>query len=161
MKKILLTVFAIFTMFAASAQIGKGTWLVSGASNMSFIADNDERGGDSNLRLAGKAGYFIVENFAVGGTLLFNKYSESDDARFGIGPFFRYYFAGKVFGGLGVNFVSEGDYSATEIPIEIGYAAFLNNTVAIEPAFNFTSYGGDDSGSSFGIVVGISVYLGR
>jgi hypothetical protein len=161
MKKVLLTVFAALTVFVASAQVEKGTWLIAGGSNLDFTKNDEDQGDDSDFMVAAKGGYFVIENFAVGLNLGLAKNSEADDALVGVGPFARYYFAGKIFAGAGVTFVSAGDFSSTQIPIEVGYAAFLNKVVAIEPALNFTSYGGDESGSSFGVNVGISIYLGR
>ena len=161
MKKVLLTVFAAFVVFAASAQVEQGTWLLSGGSNLDFTVNDEDQGDDSDFTVAARGGYFVIENLAVGLNLGLYKNSEADDALVGVGPFARYYFMGKIFAGAGVTFVSAGDYSETQIPLEVGYAAFLNKVVAIEPALNFTSYGGDASGSSFGVNVGISVYLGR
>jgi outer membrane protein len=161
MKKVLLTVFAALTVFVASAQIEQGTWLLSGASDLSFVSNNEDAGDDSQFDVNVRGGYFVIENLAIGLNLGVSKWSEADDATIGVGPFARYYFAGKVFGGAGINIIKMGDFSATQIPLEVGYAAFLNKVVAIEPSLNYGIYGGDLEGAAFGVNVGISVYLGR
>ena len=162
MKKILFTLFAACAAFAASAQIEQGTIVLSGASNLNFISNDEKAGDDSNFHLAVKGGYFFMENLAAGLSINYEKYSEADDADTAFGPFVRYYFNGKIFGGIGYNFGSTGGESYSELPIEVGYAAFLNDVVAIEPSLGYTMYGGDAAdGSSFGLNIGISVYLGR
>jgi hypothetical protein len=161
MKKVLLTVFAACLVFAASAQISKGTIMLSGSSNLNFISNNEDAGDDSNFTLSVKGGYFFIDNLAGGLNIYYDKYSEADDATVGIGPFLRYYVQGKIFIGAGFNSYSQGDFSGSQIPLEVGYAWFLNDAVAIEPNLNYSIYGGDLEGASFGLNVGISVYLGR
>lgn len=161
MKKVLLTVFAACLVFAASAQISKGTILVGGSSNLNFISNNEDAGDDSNFTLDLKGGYFFMDNLTAGLNLYYDKYSEADDATVGIGPFVRYYVNGKIILGLGFNSISQGDVSGSAIPLEVGYAWFLGDAVAVEPTLNYTSYGGDFDGASFGLKVGISVYLGK
>jgi hypothetical protein len=160
MKKILLTVFAATVMFAASAQVAKGTILINGGSNFDFTSNNEDHGDDSDLFLGVKGGYFFMDNLVGGLTLGYAKNSEADDAYVAIGPFVRYYVNGKIIVGAGFLSTDDGSFKTTEIPIEVGYAWFVNDVVAIEPTLNYTSYGGDDQGASFGLKVGISVYLG-
>lgn len=161
MKKTLLTLFAAITVFAASAQIGQGTILLGGSSSLDFTSFNEDAGDYSQFDVGVKGGYFIIDNLALGLNLSLSKNSELDDALLGVGPFARYYFNGKIFGGAGINIVKFGEFSATEIPLEVGYAIFLNDAVAIEPKVNYSVFGGDASGGAFGLNVGISVYLGR
>lgn len=167
MKKVLLTVFAAFVVFAASAQVEKGTWLLSGASNLNFTSNNEDAGDYSEIDLNVKAGYFVMDNLAVGILVGFNKLNlnadgaESPDATTGIGLFGRYYVNGNIL--VGANFASlkQGDFSGSQIGLEAGYAIFLNKAVAIEPALNYNMFGGDLEGAQFGLNVGISVFLGR
>lgn len=161
MKKTLLTLFAAITVFAASAQIEQGTIMLSGATSLDFTSNNEDAGDFSEFLIAAKGGYFFAENLAVGLNLSLYKHSEADDAWFGIGPFARYYFNGKIFAGAGFVFEKAGEASASQIPLEVGYAIFLNDAVAIEPNLNYTLFGGDREGAAFGVNVGISVYLGR
>lgn len=167
MKKVVLSVFAVLVVFAASAQIEKGTWLASGGSNLSFTSNNEDAGDYSEFDVNVKAGYFVIDNLAVGLLVGYNKLNfnadgaDSPDATTAIGLFGRYYVNGNVL--LGANFASakSGDLSGTQIGLEAGYAIFLNNAVAIEPALNYNIFGGDLEGAQFGLNVGISVFLGR
>ncbi|WKZ61202.1 MAG: hypothetical protein QY309_06890 [Cyclobacteriaceae bacterium] len=161
MKKTLLTLFAAITVFAASAQIEQGTIIINGASSFDFTSYNEDAGDFSEFNVGVKGGYFFAENLAVGLNLSLYKFSEADDAWVGIGPFARYYFDGKIFAGAGFLFEKAGEASASQIPLEVGYAIFLNDAVAIEPNLNYTLFGGDREGGAFGLNVGISVYLGR
>ena len=161
MKKLFLTMFAACLVFAASAQIPKGTIMVGGSSNLNFTSNNADAGDDSDFTLGAKGGYFFSDNLVGGLNLYYNKYSEATDGTFGIGPFVRYYVNGKIFLGAGFNSYSSGDFSSSEIPLEVGYAFFLNDVVALEPELKYSIYGGDADGAAFGLNVGISVYLGR
>lgn len=161
MKKILLTLFASVIVFAASAQISKGTVILGGSSNLNFTSYNEDAGDYSQFDVDIHGGYFLMDNLAAGLNLFYSKDSEADDATTAFGVFARYYFNGKIFAGAAFNSAKQGDFSGTQIPIEVGYAWFLNNAVAIEPALNYSIYGGDLDGASFGLNVGISVYLGR
>ena len=161
MKKVLLTVFAACLVFAASAQISKGTILLNGASNLSFQSNNEDAGDDSDLSLGVKGGYFFMDNLAAGLTVAYSKNSEADDAAVGIGPFVRYYVNGKIILGAGYVAGSFGDFKENTLNIEAGYAIFANDAIAIEPTLYYNMYSGDAEGASFGLNVGISVYLGR
>jgi len=161
MKKVLFTFFAAFVAFAASAQISQGTILLGGSSNLGFTSNNEDAGDDSQFDLSVQGGYFVIENLAIGATIGYSKWSEADDATITIGPMARYYFNGKIFAGAGFAVQKTGDFSGSVIPLQVGYAAFLNDAVAIEPSLNYSVYGGDYEGSSFGLNVGISVYLNR
>lgn len=172
MKKIFLTAFAALTVFAASAQIEQGTILVGASSNAGFTSFNEDAGDYSQFNLDVKGGYFIMDNLAIGLNLGFSSVDFGDSGKetdTGFGLFGRYYFNGKIFGGVGFNSVKvkfesdsfDSESTVSVIPIEVGYAAFLNDAVAIEPALNYSIYGGDSEGASFGLSIGLTVYLGR
>lgn len=163
MKKALLTLFAAITVFAASAQIEQGTILVGASSSAGFTSYNEDAGDYSEFNINLKGGYFVIDNLALGLNLGYQKVDEESATTFGL--FGRYYVNGKIFAGLGFNSTKvdfgDFDFSVTTIPVEVGYAAFINDVVAIEPALNYSIYGGDGEGASFGLSIGISVYLGR
>lgn len=172
MKKLLLTLFASVIVFATSAQISKGAILVGGSSNLGFTSYNEDAGDYSQFNIDVKGGYFIMDNLAVGLNLGYSSADFGDSGKktnTGFGVFGRYYFNGKIFGGVGFNSVKvkfesdslDSESTVSVIPIEIGYAAFLNDAIAIEPALNYSIYGSDGDGASFGVNVGITVFLNR
>lgn len=163
MKKNLLTLLAVVVVFTASAQINKGTVLVGASSNLN-LTSTDPDGGESSsvFALDVSAGYFVIDNLALGLNLGYEKNSELDDAAIIIGAFGRYYINGKVFAGAGVSTVKFGDASSTVIPLEIGYAAFITDNIAIEPSLNYSLWSGDFmEGSTIGLNVGLALYFNR
>jgi len=166
MKKIFLTVLVAMLFAGASyAQIAKGTVLVGASSNLGFTSVKPD-GGDSYsvFSIDGKVGYFFIDNLVFGANLGFTKVEESNSTNLGL--FGRYYFNGKIFVGAGFNSynadgVNDSDYSYTGIPIEVGYAAFITDNIAVEPELNYTLTTGDNEGSAFGLNVGFTLYLNR
>jgi hypothetical protein len=163
MKKTIVTlVVMLFAAAGAFAQIEKGTILVGASSNLSFISEKPKDGdGVSTIDLNVKGGYFIIDNLALGLNIGYNKFSEADDATTIFGLFGRYYINGKIFVGAGFNSAKQGDLSITQIPLELGYAAFITDNIAIEPAINYSMISGDYEGSQFGLNVGFTLYLNR
>lgn len=163
MKKVLLTVFAVLTVFVASAQIEKGTILVGASSNLGFSSTSIDGLDDklSTFNLDVRGGYFIIDNLALGLTLGFDKtkFGDSDEKTTSFGLFGRYYINGKIFAGAGFQSITIGDADAeTAIPLEVGYAAFLTDNIAVEPSLNYIIM---DGASTFGLGVGFTLYLNR
>jgi hypothetical protein len=151
MKRIHLLIAFIVIVSAASAQkIDKETVLVGSSSNMGI---NNSTSTVFNLDL--KAGYFVMDNLAVGGRLDYN----SGTSNASIGIFGRYYYEGKIFGGLGFTqvFPSSGS-SYTQVPLEVGYAAFVTKNIAIEPSLNVTL---SKAQNIVGLNLGFGLYLHR
>jgi hypothetical protein len=166
MKKIVLTAIAACATFFASAQINQGAWLVGASSSAGFVSYNEDAGDYSEFDITVKGGYFVIENLVAGLNL---GYGKSDDVSVSLfGVFARYYVNGKIFVGAGFDSqtLDTGGSSSikitvSQIPIEVGYAAFINDVIAVEPALNYTAYGSDGEGASFGLRIGLTVYLGR
>lgn len=158
MKKLLFILFAVSLAGSAFAQINKGSVLVGASSNLNFRSvkfDNSDR--FSVFELGVKGGYFVIDNLTVGLDLGYQKIDNTSITNFGI--FGRYYFQGKIFGGAGLSFLKfEDQDSQTSIPFEIGYAAFITENIAIEPAFQFSV---GDNTNTYGLRVGFSLYLNR
>lgn len=159
-KSLLVLAFSFFAVTGALAQdpIPQGTWLLSGGSNLGYTSTSVTGGGSSSsFDIATAGGYFFMENLA-GGVIFGLNSPSGGTSTTTIGLFGRYYFNGQIFAGVGFASTSGGGASQTRIPFEAGYAIFLNNAVALEPAVNFVTY---DGGSTFGVRMAISVYLGR
>src|SRR5690606_4339042 len=124
----------VWVVVQAEAQISGGTVFLAGSSNLTGIQQDEDSGNDVQLNLSVKGGYFFIDNLAVGLNLSVNKPYGTDLKTIGIGPFARYYFGGKVFLGAGYTHYSVDEASFSEIPLEVGYAIFLADIVAIEPS---------------------------
>jgi outer membrane protein len=174
MKKILFTVFAAFVAFGASAQIEKGTILAGASSNLgynSFTPKDADAITAFNIDL--KGGYFIIDNLALGLNIGFSSQDDSNSdtktTSTALGVFARYYIQGKIFIEGGFDSYKDKDESGgsefessyTGINIGVGYAAFITDNIAVEPALGYTSVSGDFEGSGFGINVGFTLYLNR
>lgn len=157
-KRNLLFVIAIFAVVSVHAQINKGAVLVGASSSLSFNSVSPDNGDSYTVfDLDVKGGYFIIDNLTLGLNLGYYKLDDYSLTTFGV--FGRYYFMGKIFVGTGFNIVTpEGGDGQTTIPFEAGYAAFLNDFIAVEPALGLNI--GEDS-TSFGFRVGFTIYLNR
>ena len=83
MNKFLLVVLLSFAFAAANSQTEKGDWLVGGRVDINTGENSTQIGFTPN------AGYFVINNLAVGGNFSLN-YIKSGDVKsttFGIGPF--------------------------------------------------------------------------
>lgn len=164
MKKILLTFFVAFVVvFSTSAQIEKGAILVGASSNAGFTSYDEDAGDFSMFNISLKGGYFIMDNLVLGLNLGLVDIEDASETTFGV--FGRYYFNGKIFGGLGYGSTKvdngSSDFTVSQIPLEVGYAAFIGKAIAVEPSLNYTMYGSDGDGASFGLNVGFTLYLNR
>jgi hypothetical protein len=161
MKHFVLIALAFLLCLSASAQIEKGTVLISAGSNFNYtnyMPTSGSSTGTTNLDL--KAGYFLAENFTLG--LNFGYVGSTGSSATTIGAFGRYYPGGKFFVGAGYNSVAYGSGGTTtskgQLSLEGGYAAFINKFLAVEPALNYAS---GDGYSQIGVAVAFSIYLNR
>ena len=159
MRKLLVTtVFACIIMTSTSAQIEKGTILIGASSNFGYNnLSPDNSSGYTILNVDLKAGYFVINNLTAGLNI---GYSRIDDEFVtSIGAFTRYYIAGKFFLGAGYTSIKpSGSDASTEIPIELGFAAFVSENIALEPS---VSYAMGDGYERFGLNIGFSLYFNR
>jgi hypothetical protein len=172
-----------------SAKIKDGSIMLGGnlgGSYQKFSHENlktkrKETGDLIQARLATKTGYFFLPDLAVGINAAVEHTSINiDSTRFGskntyllAGPFVRYYLNNGIFGELnvnaGVNAVKNGNKTNIKsAAIGIGYAYFLNESIAIEPLLSFTYVDGrvdnpdyNTKDTQFGPVlnIGIQAYL--
>jgi len=108
MKKIILTVAAVFALSFANAQdkkeskgfgFSEGNIFVEGSINMTSTNDKNADVKTNSMNLAPKAGYFVTDNFAVGIQLGIGSSKTSTAgtntskmSNFDFGAFGRYYF---------------------------------------------------------------------
>lgn len=168
MNKIVLS-FAVCALMTtgAFAQISKGTIMAGASSNINYTSTSydgfDDNENTFNLDL--KGGYFVIDNLAFGLNIGYNKYSFGDaidvsTTMFGI--FGRYYYNGAIFAGVGYNSTKVEDSDAVNfLPIEVGYAAFITDDIAVEPSLSYHLGMGDVDANMFMFNVGFSIYFNR
>ncbi len=172
MRKFLFTALMCLFILQLTAQTEQGNILMGANSNAGFSVQSQDGLEDNvvNFSLNAQGGYFIIDNLVGGLNLGFSSTSVGDFSgrTFSIGPFARYYFENVFFGAsfLAVNSKSDNnganDFTSngTQVNLVLGYAAFLNNSVAIEPALTYLNTGGDFGGvTGFGLNMGFTIYL--
>lgn len=167
MKLIYTCVLMMCFGFGALAQTEQGNWLVGGNFTLNTASNN------TTIGLNPTAGYFVMNNLAVGGTIILShaQLGENKATTFGIGPLARYYFGQRnvrPFATGELSFQSVKFKSPTETNTEngvnfllgLGLAAFLNRNVALETiaGYNYTKLEGNGDGG-FAMRVGFQVYL--
>jgi len=167
-----LFVLMLLVSSSSFAQTEKGSVLVGGG----FAMRTGE--GSSQFLFNPTVGYFFGNNFALGATLAFNseKLGELKSTEFGIGPFARYYFGTantKPFVVSEFDFVSsntkqsstsnEIKSNGTRFLIGLGFAAFVNETVAIEgiSGYTYSKFKDVDGSGGFTLRLGFGLYFNR
>lgn len=178
MKKFILgaAVFATGLFNTANAQIQEGNWMVGGqVANFKFT-------NGFNMNLTPQVGYFIKDNWAVGGQVGLNVYSpQGGDAGtqtdWTLGAFTRYYFGpneidsllknGRFFAEGSVGFGGNNSSASTstngvDLGIGAGYSYFITKNVSLDALLKFNTIAGGGSSSAkgnLGLNVGFQIYL--
>ena len=158
MKKILLVLILLTGTLSASAQFEKGKKHLSTA----LTGLNLQYSGEQKFRfgLDANAGYFIDDCLMLRAQVGYNHTKEFDDFNFGVGA--RYYFDQcGVFLGAGATYIHYSPKSNDfAIPVEVGYAFFINKHLTIEPAAYYQMSVDDFSNkSTVGLKVGLGFYF--
>ncbi len=132
MKKLFIVILLMSCVLNAQAQFEKGKKYV-GASltglSMSY-SDNEE----FRLGLDAEAGYFIADCVMLKANVGYEHTRVMDDVRLGLGA--RYYFMQNgIYLGAGAEYNHfTKNNNDVMIPVEVGYAFFLNEHLTIEPS---------------------------
>jgi hypothetical protein len=166
--KYFLWAISIFFSTYSFAQIEKGTVMTGG----NFSLQTGE--GASEFVLTPNVGFFVGKNFALGGFVNFSdrKIGNTKVTEFGIGPFARYYFGTtntKPFVVTEFDYLTSttknGDLKNTEngfgFLLGMGFAAFINETVAVEgiSGYRYSNFQNVDGVSGFALRFGFQIYL--
>lgn len=155
MKKIILSLAAVFAFGAATAQemssfgFGQGDVIVEG--NLIFKSESSDSGNvkKNEFGFAPSAGYFISDDFAVGlGLNISSSKSKtgniiaSEGSGFGVGVYGRYYFLElgqrfKTYGQVGVGFGSSKENSVKSTAFNVGATLGVNYFLTERLAINF------------------------
>lgn len=197
MKKLVIVLALALISSGAFAQFNKGRYLVGGSlgfqaySNKAKAASTTTTSSHStDFSLAPSAGYFIIDNLAVGASLNLGAGSDkgtgtnpgkSTSTSIGLSPFVRYYLSQGIFfqGQIGVGSEKTKDtpsgsststttkYNTSNWSLAAGYAYFLNDYVAVEPLIGYGANAQKVSNPDvkysqpgFFLRVGFQVYLG-
>lgn len=176
MKKLILSL-AIVTIatLTATAQTGKGTWLIGGDAGFTSSKYSGASGSATTVYINPDAGYFFADDLAAGAGVNFSSYSPggggSSSTNFTFAPFVRYYFlplgdnaklfANGMFGFGSTSNGNGGSVSSTEWGLSAGPAFFLNEHTALEATlfYNSLKYSGSDAYNTFGVAVGFQIHI--
>lgn len=189
MKKTLLVLAAMFSAVFVQAQTEQGSMIVGGDISLDFQTNKVESGGNSvdvgktnTIEFSPQFGYFISDGLAVGAEVLYQSITFKPDGGgndtkasvVALGPFVKYYLDNGVFAQANFGFgSSKTDFGSGEVKSSItlwrigaGYAAFLNDHVAVEPMLSYGSIQQKnkdtdvkDIDNGFMISVGFTIFL--
>ena len=158
-KKHCLVVMAMMLAVAAHAQFEKEKkYIGASLSGLNLSYNGAEK---TNFGLDAKAGYMIMDNIMVTGTLGYHKMTDSPSSvNLGVGG--RYYMEQNgIYLGASLNYShmyeSCDDFQPS---VQVGYAFFLSRTVTVEPEIYYNqSFKSHKDYSKVGFRIGIGVYL--
>jgi hypothetical protein len=192
MKKVLILLGVVLSFGAVKGQTEQGNFLLGGSFGASFNNRKVEKPGttpnqtvieetrSTGITFTPKIGFFITDGIAIGldadinSTAYKNKDNnvKSTSSYFTVGPFARYYFPVNLFieGGAGIGSGKNSAYAETRVfkySVGAGFAAFLNDNVALEPmvsynGLNFTNSQNTDfktKNSGLQVSLGLQIYL--
>lgn len=157
---LLVLAFAGLSNVKLSAQAcPSGTWMIGG--EIAFLSQSFDGESTSVFSAAPMAGYFIINNLAIGASV--DLTTADGFSEFGIGPFVRYYVWSNLFAQAGLQYTSSkvdpfDAVNSTRFGGGVGYSFFVNSAVAIEPSVQ-VDFG--DEITNIGIGIGIQAFLGR
>lgn len=178
MKKLIIAgIFATAGILGtASAQIQKGNWMVGAqVANVKFTNGFD-------LNLTPQLGYFIKDNWAIGGQVDLNIADQTNGGTttdIGVGAFTRYYLSpgeqgvdnllnhGRFFGQAnvgykGINQSAGATTNGLGLGIGVGYSYFITKNVGLEALVKFEGVAGGGNQNFNGdlkLGVGFQIYI--
>ena len=157
MKRIVFLAL-VFLSIQASAQLDKNTMMAGGS--VVFNKYTPKGGGTSFTSFMGNPnfGYFVADNFVVGAGIGFNAYGSGNNIVY-FSPYLRY-FVKKFYLQTKFDYGRSNSQNNSNLSFDLGYALFLNDNVALEPAFYF-SQNLNGQGSNLGFKMGFQIYFNR
>ncbi len=150
MKKFLLSTFVLAVMaFAASAQTQKGTMLLGGSAGF------NSTDGNTTWNISPSLGTFVKDNLAIGALLSISDYGDGSVTN--VGAYLKPYFGKKENGKLFAKAMLGSMDSEFTWGGSLGYAAFLNKSVAMEFGANYDKMG--DFPGTVGLGVGFQIHF--
>lgn len=158
MKKIFLALLLLVGSLSAHAQFSQGTkYIGASISGLGLSYSSNEK---FRMGLDASAGYFVADCLMLRATVGYDHTKEIDDVNIGAGA--RYYFDDcGVFLGTGLEYQhytpSNNDLM---LPVEVGYAFFVNHFITIEPSLYYKmSFRDFSDNSTVGFKLGLGFYF--
>ena len=143
---------------SAKAQFEAGTkYLGISSTGLGLSYSTNEK---FRLNLDVTAGYFVADKILLKANVGYDHTKEIDDFTAGLGG--RYYFIENgIFMGAGAEFVHfTSNSNDLMVPVEVGYAFYLNHYITIEPSVYYKmSLHSFSRQSSVGLKVGFGFYF--
>lgn len=154
MKKLILIITILFTNINVNSQITKGYWMYGGSGSYThkLTKINDNIDTDSFITIEPNAGYFVNDNWAVGGIVRYINYMGDIhfNNQYGLGIFTRYYFLKpdritNIFAQANYTYVLNHyqfkdfiDNAAFHLyGVKIGYVVFFTDNVGFETFLDY------------------------
>lgn len=158
MKKLLLFIVLLAGALSAHAQFDKGTKYVgTSLSGLGLSYSSSEK---FRFGVEATAGYFVSDCLMLRGNISYDHTRKINDVAVGAGA--RYYFDQcGVFMGAGTEYVHFTPKSNdVQIPLEVGYAFFINRFITIEPSVYYKmSLDSFSQKSTVGLRIGLGFYF--
>lgn len=170
MRKLIAFFSLTLIFYTVNAQTEQGDWIIGGRVDLNTGENSTQ------IRFNPGAGFFVINNLAVGGNFIID-YAKAGDLKttdFGLGPFARYYFSrsnAKPLLHTAFNYISskaEGpNTSITNTGINFlvagGVALFINENVAVEilAGYSRTKFKDFKGSGGFSLGIGFQVYLSK
>lgn len=158
MKKIALFLLSLCFTLSAAAQFERGTKYVNASlSGLGLSYSSNEQW---NFGVEARAGYFAADCLMLTANVGYDHRRNLDDVSIGVGA--RYYFdqCGIYMGaGAEYNHFTKSNNDLM-IPVEVGYAFYLNRYITFEPALYYKMSIHDFAGNStVGVKLGLGFYF--
>ena len=162
MRKYVVALILGLVSLSANAQFERGTRYAN--LSMTGLDMSYMKNSKFHFGLEGQGGYFVAQDWMVGGKLGYDYVGGGPTHIFDLGADVRYYFERSgiyLSGGL---LYQHQDLGAKEnwlsIVPEVGYCYFLNQHVSIEPALYCNLCVNEfENGSKFGVKIGFGFYF--
>lgn len=163
MKRILLALLIFVGVGTNSnAQIEGGTILAGGSAYLNHTRSYETSAKSTQLIISPQVGFAFADNFVGGAYFSFSSFSNFSS--WSVAPFLRYY-AKNAFVQLGYGYSQSGSgnqiSSSSILSLDLGYAIFFNDNVALEPALFYNQYLKGFSSAQMGIKLGFQIYFNR
>lgn len=186
MKKIILTMAAVFAVTFANAQdkekasgsqTSKGKWLIEANTGFGAVAPAStfigysSQGDLKQMSIGAEGGYFVMDNLAIKLGLGYNSFDNgvADASGFAYKVGAKYYIMGNIpvqvdYSGAsgdlyegGIN----GDDTPSYLGLQAGYAIFLGENVSVEPGLRYNMSMNDDytEDDAFQLCVGFALHF--